>query len=385
MKITFILNFIFLITSILYSQIRYIDEVFDNIDIQENVVYGNAPDLPFIFLIESNTVDIDLDMDMYFPSNDSVINRPIIVISHGGAFFSGDNNLDDVTALSISAAKRGYVVANINYRLGLNILDGSTGERAVYRAMQDGSAAIRYLREFHVEYGIDPEKLFMWGTSAGAFIALHLAYTDNNDRPNSTYGGFSIPDLGCLDCEGNTYTHNSRPNAIVSCWGAIGDLGWIDGDDFVPSLMFHGTADPIVPFGEGLPFTLMITLPIVYGSNSIAERLDEYGVPNILIAEEGQLHEYWGVVNGNFIGGEPSEYWEPILDTGFQFLYNQFSDSLSGDMNSDEEINILDVVILVNIIIGIENYNIHGDMNNDSTINILDVVILVNEILGVNN
>ena len=383
MRMQFILIFFYLISGTIHTQTRYIDEVFEDIDIEQNVVYGNAPDLPFIFLIESNTVDIDLDMDMYFPSNDSLLDRPVIVVTHGGAFFSGSNDLDDVTTLSISAAKRGYVVANINYRLGLNILDGSTGERAVFRAMQDGSAAIRYLREFHHEYAIDPEKIFMWGTSAGAFISLHLAYTDNDDRPNSTYGGFGIPDLGCLDCEGNNYVHSSRPNAIISCWGAIGDLGWIDDDDFVPSLMFHGTADPIVPFGEGLPFTLLITLPIVYGSNTISDRLDEYDVPNTLIAEEGQLHEYWGVVNGNFIGGEPSEYWAPILDTGFQFLYNQFSGSLSGDINNDEQINILDVVILVNIIMGVEEYNIGGDMNNDSIINILDVVILVNEILGV--
>jgi acetyl esterase/lipase len=383
MRMLFILISFYLISGFTHTQTRYIDEVFEDIDIEQNVVYGNAPDLPFIFLIESNTFDIDLDMDMYFPSNDSVLYRPAIVVTHGGAFFSGDNDLDDVTALSISAAKRGYVVANINYRLGLNILDGSSGERAVFRAMQDGSAAIRYLKEFHHEYAIDPEKIFMWGTSAGAFISLHLAYTDNDDRPNSTYGGFGIPDLGCLDCEGNTYVHSSRPNAIISCWGAIGDLGWIDDDDFVPSLMFHGTADPIVPFGVGFPFSLLITLPIVYGSNTISDRLDEYGVPNTLIAEEGQLHEYWGVVNGNFIGGEPSEYWVPILETGFQFLYNQFSGSLSGDINNDEQINILDVVILVNIIMGIEEYNIDGDMNNDSIINILDVVILVNEILGV--
>ena len=49
----------------------------------------------------------------------------------------------------------------------------------------------------------------------------------------------------------------------------------------------------------------------------------------------------------------------------------------------NEELNILDVVILVNMILGIEDENIYGDMNNDATINILDVVLLVNEILGV--
>ena len=33
------------------------------------------------------------------------------------------------------------------------------------------------------------------------------------------------PDLGCIDCEGNEYSQNSnKPNGLVSCWGAIGDL-----------------------------------------------------------------------------------------------------------------------------------------------------------------
>jgi hypothetical protein len=55
----------------------------------------------------------------------------------------------------------------------------------------------------------------------------------------------------------------------------------------------------------------------------------------------------------------------------------------NGDVNLDGELNILDVVILVNMILGIENASNYGDMNNDATINILDVVLLVNEILGV--
>ena len=124
--------------SILMSQdTRFIDEVFDDIIITEDVVYGNAPDLPFWFLFEWNTVDIDLDMDIYEPVGDTLDNRPAIIFIHTGAFFSGDNELDDVVDLSITSAKRGYVSFNINYRLGLNILSSYSGERAVYRGMQD--------------------------------------------------------------------------------------------------------------------------------------------------------------------------------------------------------------------------------------------------------
>jgi len=303
------------------QDIRFIDEIFDDIIITEDVVYGNAPDLPFWFWVESNTVDIDLDMDVYEPLGDTLTNRPVIIFAHTGSFFSGHNETDDMVNLATSAAKRGYVAISINYRLGLNIISSYSGERAVYRAVQDGGAAIRYLREFPEEFGINPDQIFMWGSSAGALIALHLSYLDDEDRPLATYGGGGDPDLGCPICEGNDYMHDPKPNAIVSCWGAIGDLNWIDADDTVPAIMFHGTADLIVPFNAGLPFTLNITLPIVYGSNLIHDRLDEVGIENELYFEDGQPHEYWGTLNGNWLGS-PNEYFYQIQTDAHSFLYN---------------------------------------------------------------
>jgi acetyl esterase/lipase len=372
---------IFLLFTIGFNQTRYIDEVFENYIKIENIVYGNAPDLPFWFLVESNTIDIDLEMDMYYPENDTLTNRPVIIFLHSGAFFTGDKSVDDMTSLSISAVKRGYVVANINYRLGLNVLDASSGERAVYRGVQDGSAVVRYLREHSEDYGIDSEKIFMWGSSAGSFIAFHLAYMEETDRPNSTYGGFGIPDLGCINCEGNNFNHFSKPNAIIGCWGAIGNLNYINDDDNIPTLMFHGTSDLIVPFNEGLPFTLGITLPIVYGSNSISDKLTQHNVPNILIVEEGEPHEYWGTMNGDFLNGNPSEFWDPILDSGFNFLYNQFSNTIIGDVNNDGLVNVLDVLIVVNIILEPSDFNPNADFNNDSLINVLDVLSIISLIL----
>tara|TARA_Y100000996_G_scaffold212451_1_gene166869 strand:- start:6495 stop:7631 length:1137 start_codon:yes stop_codon:yes gene_type:complete len=371
---------IFSLFSISLSQdIRYIDEIFDNVIKTENVVYGNAPDLPFIFLFEWNTQDIDLHMDIYEPEGDTLINRPVIIFLHSGSFFSGSKEADDMVDLSIAAAKRGYVSISMEYRLGLNILSSYSGERAVYRGVQDASAGIRYLREFYDQYNIDPNKIFIWGSSAGSFIGFHLAYSEDDERPSSTFGDANDPDLGCMDCTGNTYSHNSKPNGLVSCWGAIGDLNWIEPEDNIPAIMFHGTLDPIVPIGEGYPFTVNITLPIVYGSSSIHNRLNDLNIENQIYIGEDELHEYWGTLNGNWLGG-PSENYLQIKNDAFNFLYNQLDLFELGDINQDNDIDVLDVVQSVNLILS-NNYNELADMDNNQIINILDIVQLIELII----
>jgi len=376
-----LITIFFLLFSLTIAQeVRYLDEVFDDVLITEDIVYGNAPDLPFIFLFEWNTVDIDLDMDIYEPAGDTLDARPAIIFIHTGAFFSGHNELDDVVDLSIASAKRGYVSFNINYRLGLNILSSYSGERAVYRGMQDASAAIRHIREFHEEYNIDPNKIFIWGTSAGSLIGLHLAYSQEDERPESTYGTSTDPDLGCIDCSGNSYIQNNKPNALVSCWGAIGDLNWIDPEDNIPTLMFHGTVDPVVPFNSGFPFTVDIALPIVYGSNLIYNRLQNLNIDSELHAPV-ELHEYWGTVNGNWFTG-PNDYYDQILSNSYSFLYNYLNVSL-GDFNNDNNINILDIIILANYVLNPESTELDGaDINNDNNVDILDIVQLVNIVLN---
>ena len=376
-----ILSIIVFSVTILAAQTRYLDDVFENVDISEGVVYGNAPDLPFIFLFEWNTVDIDLDMDIYEPSNDSELQRPAIIFLHPGAFFSGSNQSDDMVSLSIDAAKKGYVAISANYRLGLNIVSTYSGERAVYRGVQDISALIRYLREHSEDLRIDSDKIFIWGSSAGAFIGLHLAYSDDSERPESTYGGGNDPDLGCIDCEGNNYNHNSRPNALVSCWGAIGSLDWIDSDDNTPAIMFHGTSDLVVPYDYGLPFTINIALPVVYGSNQIYDRLNLLNIQSEAYIEEGEGHEYWGSLNGNWVSG-PNDYYYQIQDNSFNFLYSQLNAIEIGDINQDFEINVIDVIELVNIIIENSQFNNSSDINQDNSIDILDVIQLVNIILS---
>ena len=100
---------------------------------------------------------------------------------------------------------------------------------------------------------------------------------------------------------------------------------------------------------------------------------------NMLYAEDGELHEYWGTVNGNWFSG-PNEYYQQIKYDGYNFLYNYLDESIFGDINDDQVVNILDVVVIVNIILS-GGFNQNADINNDSYNNVLDVIQLVNIIL----
>ena len=72
-----------------------------------------------------------------------------------------------------------------------------------------------------------------------------------------------------------------------------------------------------------------------------------------------------------------------LQDGSALFITNSTgSDFIQGDLNDDGIVNILDVVLLVNIVLGNEDFNPAGDMNTDGLINVLDVVILVNAILN---
>ena len=58
---------------------------------------------------------------------------------------------------------------------------------------------------------------------------------------------------------------------------------------------------------------------------------------------------------------------------------------LSGNVNLDGGINILDAVTMVSYLLGDLEFNqqqlVNADINNDGTINILDIVQIVNIIL----
>ncbi|HQW84972.1 MAG TPA: carboxylesterase family protein [Ferruginibacter sp.] len=298
---------------------RYNERIFTSYDKTANVIYGNAPALNSPYILENNTTNQNLQLDIFEPSADTAQKRALIIFAHSGGFFNGTKDNQDMQALCDSFSKRGYVTASLNYRLGFNPLSSNASERAVWRGIQDASAAVRFFKHNATLYRIDTTNIFLWGSSAGAFMALGLAYVDDAERPASTFAAFLRPNLGCKDCTGNNYTNTSLVTGIISCWGATKDTAWIQNNNNIPVQLFHGTADGTVPYTEGYPFGLS-TITYVRGSQEIDEQLNRTSIYHEFYAEQGLDHEYWGTSNGTFIPGGPTVYWLDIITKAKNFM-----------------------------------------------------------------
>ena len=123
--------------------------------------------------MEESTTTQNLVMDIFKPTGDSFTLRPAIIMAHSGGFLTGNRNVSDMMALCDSLARKGYVTATIDYRQGFSLIDNVTlhSVRAVYRGLQDGRAAVRFLRANAATYGIDPTKIYFIGSS-GSFIGF---------------------------------------------------------------------------------------------------------------------------------------------------------------------------------------------------------------------
>ena len=57
-------------------------------------------------------------------------------------------------------------------------------------------------------------------------------------------------------------------------------------------------------------------------------------------------------------------------------------DLVLGDLNQDQAVDILDIMIGINMIFELENYNTFADLNSDNMVDILDLILIVQIILN---
>jgi len=267
--------------------IRFFNQVFNDYTEIENIVYGEN--------INYQGATTELLLDVYQPVGDIETARPLIVMVHGGSFIGGSKDGVDVTSLASDFTKMGYVVASINYRLGLPItLDLETpATEAVVRGYHDAKAAVRFFRKDIAEsgntYNINTDEIYMTGVSAGGFVALHVAYMDELSEMPAVIDQ-TLPGLGGgLEGTSGNDGYSSDVKGIVNIAGAIGDTTWIQPND-EPILSFHGTGDTVVPFDSDMLQIFGFDVLEVDGSSSVHERANNVGLFNCFEVYEGQGH-----------------------------------------------------------------------------------------------
>jgi len=199
--------------------LRYRDLVFSNVSTTTNVTYGSA--------VNNSGQTVTLQLDIYEPTGDTVTARPAIVWVHGGSFCCGDKTAPEIVDEANTFAQKGYFNVSINYRLepGGCSTGGVTVSCviAIVEARDDAKTAVRFLRTNAAMYGIDPTRIAIGGSSAGAITALNVGFTSSEDPPAAVGGAVSLS--GAEIVSGGTF-----------------------GPGDAPSMLFHGTADTVVPY-----------------------------------------------------------------------------------------------------------------------------------------
>ena len=300
MKKEFITITIILMSNFVFAQCngRYQSEIFSSVS-STTVNYSDI------------YTDGEHEMDIYSANGDTTLNRPIILYMHGGSFYGGDKTTTDCIDFCTSMAKRGYVAVSLNYRLS-NIISFITSQeeqyRTVLKAVADAKAAIRFFRKDHNEngnvYRIDPNTIFVGGYSAGAVIAVHLAYIDNiTDLPTSPLNVQNLVAAigGDLEGDAGNIGYSSDIQGVISFAGGINTISWIDNND-EPLVSIQGTDDLTVNYncGPGINNPLVLTL---CGAGEMHPQADNVGLLNDKLIFNGTGHDWaaYGNTDSKFI------------------------------------------------------------------------------------
>lgn len=207
-------------------------------------------------------------LDLYLQPGEGP--HPVVVFVHGGGHVRGDKTGSGLELLLPVAARAGYTVASINYRLAPEFRHPAQ--------VEDARLAVRWLRENASRLRIDPGRLAVAGASAGGHIATFLAVTPcagdpvavdavmrQSCRPSTVINFFGTTDL--RERTDRLLAALLGPGPTVDAKAAASPITHVSPDD-PPTLSLHGTADRLVPYAQSV---------------ALHRALTEAGVPNRLI------------------------------------------------------------------------------------------------------
>lgn len=326
--------------------------------------------------------ELPLTMDLYCPEHDTLKKHPLIMFIHGGAFYFGDKGSEAMSGWCRHFASLGYVTVSLNYRMGFH-LSGKSIRQCEYNAIQDAHAAFRFLTAHADEYGIDTSALFVAGTSAGAIMALNVAYLSAATEIPFVRQTNMTDRNGKLDGSGNSLKNKFRIRGVANMWGAVFDTDVLENRN-IPVISFHGTADDIVPYEEGFPMSNLklnpgeTLLEKMFGSASIHKKLDELRVYNEFYPINGGLHAPYQTRDGSL-----NQYYYFIQDKMRCFFYRILDETApivrvkgepGGYEVNDERVAIIDWEATGGFILNQEGTRVEVVWRKDAPVHTLSAV-----------
>ncbi len=245
----------------------------------------------------------ELHLDILRPNSPASPARPAVLWVHGGGWAGGERQPSPSDLL----ATRGFVTATMSYRFS---------DEAIFPAqIHDVKAAIRFLRANANEYGIDPERIGIWGGSAGGHLAALAAVSEGiaqlegeGGSPNESSAVQAAvplcpPTDFLVDWRSQTaYPPHPEVEAVIPALLGGNDLNdptiaerarlasplRLVHPDVPPVLVVHGTLDDLVPVLQGRTFVETL---LEHGIDASLLELphDDHGLQSVFEAKPENL------------------------------------------------------------------------------------------------
>jgi len=278
-------------------------------------------------VVYKNTSDgIDLHLDLHYPVSQPSIDAkyPVVVYTHGGGYCGGSHKLHGgMSRAAHGLVKSGFCVVSVEYRLknkeyNLDVL--------IRDCVIDAKDAIRYLSK-HPSLCVDVDRLFLFGDSAGAQIAMVLLLSPPDSLPGaaelaghqyttiagvSWYGpcDFQKKQLFSPDGQSNCrdrwrqriFPRGTNPAQKKQMYREISPINYLTKDS-PPLLMIQGDKDTTIP---------------VHHAHYMKERADELGAPVDILIVKNAGHNFRRIDPGKKVPTAPSK--KAIADRTFDFF-----------------------------------------------------------------
>jgi len=226
---------------------------------------------------------LSVDLDIFLPDQKAEGGNPLLIYVHGGGFANGTRDVGHKLARHLT--EKGIACASISYTLYMEDknfgCEGVLSEkvRAIQIAASQLWIATAYLNKYSNQFNVDTTQIFIAGSSAGAETVLHAAHWDREQ----------------MQYFNQTLSPEFKYAGIIAGAGAIMDLNLGTEENKIPTMLVHGDADKLVPYGTAAHHFCPPSSSgwlMLFGSWSIAKHLQELGGSCQLITFLGGDHSF---------------------------------------------------------------------------------------------